>query len=105
MNAPAHFAQTSKLCIGPGGNLVPDDNYTVAEAAQWLTCPLPELKVLQRLGKDCSLYCRIQKIEHTLRPTPHQRWPHEKAYPARVIIEVFKLNPDVRDYVPSFEPQ
>lgn len=79
-----------------------DANFTVEEASLWLTCegPVP-MWLLQRLGKDCSMYCKVQGIEWTLRPTPGKAWPNERAYPAAVIREVFALNPDTAPYLPK----
>lgn len=77
-------------------------HFTVEEASRWLTCAQPvELKLLQKLGMDCSMLARIRGIEWSLRPTPHQRWPNERAYPAEVIREVFLANPDTAPYVPK----
>lgn len=78
------------------------EHFTVEEASRWLTCKQPvPLKLLQKLGKDCSMLCRLRNIQHTLRATPHQPWPNEKAYPADVIREVFAMNPDTAPFLPS----
>ena len=78
------------------------DHYTVEEASRWLTCPQPvPLKLLQQLGKDCSMVARIRNVEWSLRPTPHQRWPNERAYPADVIREVFAANPETAPFIPK----
>lgn len=77
------------------------EHFTVEEASRWLTCKQPvPLKLLQKLGKDCSMLCRLRNIQHTLRATPHQPWPNEKAYPADVIREVFAMNPDTAPFLP-----
>ena len=77
------------------------EHFTVEEASRWLTCKQPvPLKLLQKLGKDCSMLCRLRNIQHTLRATPHQPWPNEKAYPANVIREVFAMNPDTAPFLP-----
>jgi len=60
--------------------------------------PLP---VLQQLGKDASLYCRIKQIACYDKPVFGKRWPTERAYTKAVILEVFHLNPTVRDFVPK----
>lgn len=74
---------------------------TVEEASRWLTCAQPvEMRVLQQLGKDCSMVCRIRNIEWSLRPTPHQRWPNERAYPTEVLREVFAANPETAPHIP-----
>lgn len=80
----------------------PDSNFTVEEASRFLTCrqPVP-VSLLGKLGKDCSMVCRIKEIGWTLRPTPGMPWPNERAYPAAVIKEVFELNPDTAPYVPK----
>ena len=79
-------------------------HFTVEEASRWLSCAQPvNLKLLQQLGRDCSMVCRIRNIEWSLRPTPHQRWPNELAYPAAVIQEVFAANPETAAYVPKVE--
>jgi len=79
-------------------------HFTVEEASRWLTCAQPvNLKLLQQLGRDCSMVCRIRKIEWSLRPTPNQRWPNERAYPAAVIREVCLANPETAPYVPQVE--
>jgi len=78
------------------------EHFTVEEASRWLTCKQPvPLKLLQKLGKDCSMLCRLRGIQHTLRATPHQPWPNEKAYPADVIREVFAMNPDTAPFLPG----
>lgn len=78
------------------------EHFTVEEASRWLTCKQPvPLKLLQKLGKDCSMLCRLRNIQHTLRATPHQPWPNEKAYPANVIREVFAMNPDTAPFLPG----
>jgi len=79
-------------------------HFTVEEASRWLTCAQPvNLKLLQQLGRDCSMVCRIRNIEWSLRPMPHQRWPNERAYPAAVIREVFLANPETAPHVPQVE--
>lgn len=78
------------------------DHYTVEEASRWLTCPQPvPLKLLQQLGKDCSMVARIRNVEWSLRSTPHQRWPNERAYPADIIREVFAANPETAPFIPK----
>ncbi len=76
-------------------------HFTVEEASRWLTCvqPVP-LELLQQLGRDCSMLARIRGIKWSLRPTPHQRWANERAYPAEVIREVFAANPETAPHVP-----
>ena len=82
-----------------------DTNYTVEEASRWLTCAQPvDTKLLAQLGKDCSMYCRIHAIDWTIRPTPTKPWPSERAYPARVIREVFGAHPAVKAYLPKVAP-
>ncbi len=75
-----------------------DGNYTVAEACQWLRNPdgtpyVASMELLRQLGRDCSLCARIYGVHWTDRPTPHQPWPTERAYPREVIKEVFQLHP------------
>lgn len=79
-----------------------EPHFTVEEASRWLTCiqPVP-LRLLQQLGRDCSMVCKIRSIEWKLRPTPTQPWPNERAYPAAVIREVFAANPDTAPYIPK----
>ena len=78
-----------------------NDHYTVEEASRWLTCAQPvPLKLLQQLGRDCSMLARIRNVEWSLRPTPHQRWPNERAYPADIIREVFAANPETAPHIP-----
>jgi len=80
-------------------------HFTVEEASRWLTCAQPvDLKLLQQLGRDCSMVCRIRNAEWSLRPTPHKRWPNERAYPAAVIREVFLANPATAPHVPKVAP-
>lgn len=80
----------------------PDANWTVEEAARWLTCAQPlDRLLLAQLGKDCSRVCRIHGLEWTLRPTPTKAWPNERAYPVAVIREVFSLNPQTAPFVPQ----
>lgn len=75
--------------------------YTVEEASRWLTCTQPvSLEVLRRLGKDCSMYCRIMNIPWVNKETPDKPWPVERAYTQEVILEVFSLNPDVKNFIP-----
>jgi hypothetical protein len=80
-----------------------DTNWTVKEASAWLTCrqPVP-LALLGKLGKDCSMVCRIKNLAWTERPVA-QHWGKERAYPAAVIKEVFELNPDTSPYLPKAE--
>lgn len=78
------------------------EHFTVEEASRWLTCAQPvSLKLLQKLGRDCSMVCRIRQAEWSVRPTPHQRWPSERAYPREILIEVFEANPDTKPYIPK----
>ncbi|MFI2901434.1 MULTISPECIES: hypothetical protein, partial [Gammaproteobacteria] len=80
----------------------PDDNYTVEEASRFLTChqPVP-VKLLAKLGRDCSMVCRIRGAAWTERPTPSKQWLKERAYPFDIIREVFELNPDTAPYIPK----
>lgn len=83
-----------------------DDNFTVAEACRWLknadgTPFTADMALLRQLGKDCSLCARIRNAQWSLRPTPHQPWPHERAYPREVIQEVFRLNPTTAVLLPK----
>lgn len=84
--------------------LQPDpDHWTVEEAADFLvglTTPLTRQQ-LGKLGKDCSMVCRIRNVPWTIRPTPGKPWPNERAYTRDVLLEVFKANPDTRSYVPG----
>lgn len=84
--------------------LKPDpDHWTVEEAADFLV-GLPAALTrtqLGKLGKDCSMVSRIHNIGWTIRPTPGKPWPNERAYTRDVLLEVFRANPDTRDYVPS----
>jgi hypothetical protein len=76
--------------------------WTVEEASRFLTCPQPvDLKILQQLGKDASLYCRINAVVWKDKPVIGQRWPSERAYTMETICEVFKLHPAVRDFLPA----
>jgi hypothetical protein len=85
-----------------GAPILNDPNFTVEEASRWLTCAQPvDLKILQQLGRDCSMLSKVRKIEWTLRPTPGKAWPNERAYPPAVIQEVFAANPNVKDYIPK----
>ena len=78
------------------------NHFTVEEASRWLTCAQPiDIKLSQKLGKDCSMVCRIRQAEWSLRPTPEKRWPNEHAYPAEIIREVFLANPETAQYVPK----
>lgn len=78
------------------------DHFTVEEASRWLTCPQPvPLRLLQQLGKDCSMVARIRNVEWSLRPTPNQRWPNERAYPVDIIREVFAANPETAPFIPK----
>lgn len=79
----------------------PDTNFTVEEASRFLTCwqPLP-VGLLGKLGKDCSMVCRIRDSAWTERPTPTKTWLKERAYPFEIIREVFELNPDTAPYIP-----
>lgn len=85
-----------------GGALAPDTNFTVEEAARFLTLPAPlPTHVLGSLGKDCSMICRIRGVQWTIRPTPTKPWPNERAYPAEVIREVFAQHPATRNHLPK----
>ena len=87
----------------PSGRLLPDANFTVAEAARFLVgLPAPLTTAdLGKLGKDCSMVCRIRNLQWTIRPTSLAPWPSERAYPVAVIQEVFKTNPMTALYVPQ----
>ena len=90
------------------GALVPDpDHWTVEEAADFLVgLPAPLTRQqLGKLGKDCSMVCRIRQIGWTIRPTPNKPWPNERAYTQPVILEVFRANPDTRSYVPGIHTE
>ena len=80
----------------------PDDNYTVEEASRFLTChqPVP-VSLLGKLGRDCSMVCRIRGAAWTERPTPTKQWLKERAYPFAIVREVFELNPDTAPYIPK----
>ena len=85
---------------------MPNENvpvyYTVEEASRFLTCAQPvPLPILQQLGKDASLYCRVRGIAWIDKPVVGKRWPSERGYTLATIREVFALNPAVRDYVPK----
>jgi hypothetical protein len=76
--------------------------YTVEEASRFLTCAQPvPLPILQQLGKDASLFCRIRQIGWVDKPVLGKRWPSERGYAKDVILEVFRLSPAVRDFVPQ----
>lgn len=76
--------------------------YTVEEASRFLQCPQPvDLSILRKLGKDCSMVCRIWNANWIERPVIGKDWPSERAYPLSVILEVFKTNPSVRDFIPK----
>lgn len=78
-----------------------EPTFTVEEASRWLTCPQPlPMKLLQKLGKDCSMVCRIRGLTPFKRPTPTQRWPYENAYPVAIIREVFEANPETAPHIP-----
>lgn len=80
---------------------LPDENWTVEEASRFLTCPQPvALDLLSKLGRDCSMVCRIHNLPWTVRATPDKPWGTERAYPFVVIREVFELNPDTAPYIP-----
>lgn len=83
-----------------------DENFTVAEACRWLRNPdgtpfVADMELLRELGRDCSLCARSINVQWSLRPTPHQPWPHERAYPRAVIREVFRLNPTTAKLLPK----
>jgi hypothetical protein len=78
--------------------------WTVEEASRFLTCPQPvALPILQQLGKDASLYCRINAVAWKDKPVTGKRWATERAYTMPVIREVFRLHPDVRDFLPPMD--
>jgi hypothetical protein len=80
--------------------------YTVEQASRWLTCAQPvPLTLLQRLGKDCSMVCRIRGATFVDVPVQGKSWPTERGYPAAIIQEVFLANPDTRDHVPKPAPR
>lgn len=88
--------------------LIPADPFagywTVEEASRFLTCAQPvDLRILQQLGKDASTYCRINGIVWKDKPVVGKRWPTERAYTMETIREVFRLHPDVRNYLPASE--
>jgi len=76
--------------------------FTVEQASRWLTCAQPvPLPLLQRLGKDCSMVCRIRGATFIDVPVQGKNWPTERGYPAAILQEVFLANPDTRPYVPG----
>ena len=77
--------------------------YTVAEAALWLVgCEkLVSVDILKELGRDCSMLSRVRQQEWMLRPTPHMPWPHERAYAADIIRDVFLTHPYTQKFVPK----
>lgn len=77
-------------------------HFTVEQASRWLTCAQPvPLPLLQRLGKDCSMVCRIRGATFVDVPVQGKNWPTERGYPAAIIQEVFQANPDTRPFVPK----
>jgi hypothetical protein len=106
-HAPAGSLVFVRLVVAAPGPRVtiegkPDDNYTVEEASRFLTChqPVP-VALLGKLGRDCSMVCRIRGAAWTERPTPTKQWLKERAYPFAIIREVFELNPDTAPYIPK----
>lgn len=78
-----------------------ENRWTVQEASEWLTCEQPvSLDLLRVLGRDCSMVCRIYKMDWVDKPTPGQPWPTERAYPLEVLKEVFSRNPKTAPYMP-----
>lgn len=76
--------------------------FTVEQASRWLTCAQPvPLPLLQRLGKDCSMVCRIRGATFIDVPVQGKNWPTERGYPAAILQEVFLANPDTRPYIPK----
>lgn len=94
MSAPMQPRRTNEGAV--------DTNWTVEEASRFLSCeqPLPR-ELLSKLGRDCSLVCRIHGHEWTLRPVTGKDWTTERAYPVAVIREVFLTNPATAPYVPK----
>jgi hypothetical protein len=82
-------------------------HWTVEEASRWLTCAQPvELALLQKLGKDCSMVCRIRNsfwVDKPVagKPVAGKRGPTERAYPVEIIREVFLTNPQTAQFVPK----
>lgn len=77
-------------------------HFTVEQASRWLTCAQPvPLPLLQRLGKDCSMVCRIRGATFIDVPVQGKNWPTERGYPAAILQEVFLANPDTRPYIPK----
>ena len=80
----------------------PQTHFTVEQASRWLTCAQPvPLPLQQRLGKDCSMVCRIRGATFVDVPVQGKNWPTERGYPAAIIQEVFLANPDTRPFVPG----
>lgn len=76
-------------------------HFTVEQASRWLTCAQPvPLPLLQRLGKDCSMVCRIRGATFVDVPVQGKNWPTERGYPAAILQEVFLANPDTRLFIP-----
>ena len=76
--------------------------WTVEEASRFLSCPQPvDLKILQQLGKDASTYCRIKRVEWKTKPVTGKRWDSERAYTQATLLEVFRLHPYTRQYLPD----
>lgn len=85
-----------------------DTNFTTREVCGWLKHPdgtpfEAPLRLLQQLGKDCSLCARLRNAQWTVRITPDMPWPQERAYPREIIQEVFRLNPVTRPFVEAME--
>jgi hypothetical protein len=77
-------------------------HFTVEQASRWLTCAQPvPLPLLQRLGKDCSMVCRIRGATFVDVPVQGKTWPTERGYPAAIIQEVFQANPETRPFIPG----
>lgn len=77
-------------------------HFTVEQASRWLTCAQPvPLPLLQRLGKDCSMVCRIRASSWVDVPVQGKGWATERGYLPEIIREVFLANPDTRPFVPQ----
>jgi hypothetical protein len=76
--------------------------FTVEQASRHLTCAQPlDPKLLQKLGKDCSMVCRIRNAGWVDVPVFGKRWNSERGYPFSIILEVFTTNPDTAPHVPK----
>lgn len=88
-------AQTFKIPEVPNTHNEPMQ--TIEQTVRWLVdktgMPWPDRGTMSKLGKDCSLAARAMGRPTGVVDVVGKNWSTEKAYPADVLREGFRLHP------------